>query len=295
MPVTEPAKDLKRGMDNAGMLRDMERIMAAQRPPEWVIDPITGTANLIVGGRVICVSHPLTPNLPKHIVADARFITAESLITYAAPFIGVEFPRAKLFVNVAGPSMVVDFDYHSPVVTGAPNMGANHRAHTATWLMRTSLNWDRWVAIDGKVLPQKAFVEFLEENAVDVREPKGAELMELLAAITGTKKVSFTNGVRLASGDVQVSWVEETDAKTKGDRVMPGSFLLGLPIFFGDTDAYAVTALLRYIVNDSGLSFKIVLNRRQEIFEKAVAEQAAKVGAALGLDPLFGSVSPPPR
>lgn len=47
---------------------------------------------------------------------------------------------------------------------------------------------------------------------------------------------------------------------------------------------------------DSGkLTFTVILHRRQEIFEAAVQEEAAKAAAALGLTVLVGHVEDRPR
>ena len=110
----------------------------------------------------------------------------------------------------------------------------------------------------------------------------------MVQSVNGTKNVSFQSGHRLANGDTEIKWIEETEAKTKGGTVLPGFFHLGLPIFFGDSEATPIKAILRYQVDDGKLAFKIILHRRQEIFEKAVDEQAQRIGAALGLKPLFG-------
>lgn len=282
MPVTNPAEDLPANSGGeAALVRDIERLALAANN-RIIRDDQTGEGFLIVGDQVTRLA-PLNPRLPSFIRERVSVFTAASFTDYAVPFV-VE-NQSRLFVDVAAPKVTLDFDYHTP---GA----ADHRGHILTWHMRTSLNWQRWTSIDGKPLTQRAFVEFLEENEGDVREPGGAALREILQAIEGTKSVAFTGSTRLVNGDVELKWVETTEAKTKGGQVLPGSFVLGLPIFFGEKAATAVKALLRYKVDDGKLTFTVILHRRQEIFENAVMEEAAKVGATLGLVPLVGAVEP---
>jgi uncharacterized protein YfdQ (DUF2303 family) len=279
--LTEPAENLPAGAGEAAVIRDLERLVRGSEPT-ILRDEETGRGFLIVNGEVAREIPPLTPRVGDVITERVTVYDAESFMAYGRHF---KHASSCLFVDVAAPKITLDFDYHDAAAPG-------YRGHVLTWAMRTSLNWQRWTAIDGRPMTQKAFVEFLEENEIDVREPAGAALREIVQAVEGTKNVSFTNATRLANGDVDVKWTEETEAKTKGGTVLPGQFILGLPIFFGDKEAMQIRAFLRYSVESGKLTFKVMLHRRQEIFETAVTEQAAAVAAALNLKPLVGQVEP---
>lgn len=287
MTVTNEAEELPAGSGQAAFVRDIERLALAGNG-NIIRDPDTGIRYLIVGGEVAREIAPLDPMLPAAIRERVTVLTADSFVDYAKPFVAPQV--ARLFVDTQAPKVTLDFDYHTP-----GSGGANFRGHILTWQMRTSLNWQRWAGIDGKSMPQRQFVEFLEENEVDVHEPAGAALREILQAVEGFKNVAFTGSTRLVNGDVELKWIETTEAKTKGGQVLPGSFVLGLPIFFGEKAATRVKALLRYKVDDGKLSFTVILHRRQEIFENAVMEEARKVAAALDLTALVGAVEDRPR
>ncbi|MCC6921405.1 MAG: DUF2303 family protein [Alphaproteobacteria bacterium] len=278
-PITDEAKSLPAGAGEAALLRDVERLALAANA-RIIRDEETNVGYLIVGGHIERELAPLNPLLSDVIRERVTVLSAASFIDYGTQF---RNSGSRLFVDMQAPEVTLDFDYHNDV-------GPGHRGHVLTWQMRTSLNWQRWTGIDGKPLTQRQFVEFLEENEIDVREPAGAALREILQAVEGTRNVSFTNATRLANGDIDLKWVEETEAKTKGGQTLPGSFTLGLPIFFGDREATAVKALLRYKVEGGKLSFTVILHRRQEIFEEAVQAEAAKAAATLGLTVLIGHV-----
>lgn len=289
MTVTNEAEELPAGSGQAAFVRDIERLALAGNG-NIIRDKETGRGYLIVGGSVERELPPLNPIMPDSITERVTVLSAASFIDYGTQFVDKKVSR--LFVDMQAPKVTLDLDYHSVNDFG---FDVAPRGHILTWQMRTSLNWQRWTGIDGKPLTQRQFVEFLEENEIDVREPAGAALREILQAVEGTRNVSFTNATRLANGDIDLKWVEETEAKTKGGQTLPGSFLLGLPVFFGDKEVTGIKALLRYKVDSGKLTFTVILHRRQEIFEAAVQEEAAKAAAALGLTVLVGHVEDRPR
>ncbi|MCH1933271.1 YfdQ family protein, partial [Shewanella sp. A25] len=73
-------------------------------------------------------------------------------------------------------------DYHAPDK-------AAHGAHVAAMALPYSEEWKAWTAIDGKLMPQREFARFIEENAVDVVAPSGADLLEVVRDLQAVRKV----------------------------------------------------------------------------------------------------------
>lgn len=221
----------------------------------------------------------VNPALPDHVRQQVSFDTSESFADYVNTFKGA---NTRLFVSVAQTKMVAEIDYHPAAGTPA------QRGHRAAWPMPVSEEWKRWTGIDGQPLPQARFAEFLEENLADVVEPTGAALLEVATYLQAKKKVEFKSGVRLANGDVQLTYDETTEAGGRGQVNVPTEITLGLPVFFGG-ERYKAKAFLRWRITDDGkLTFIVALHRRQMILQDAVQAAAKIVGAAVGLPPLFG-------
>lgn len=147
--------------------------------------------------------------------------------------------------------------------------------------------WQAWTMHDGKFLTQAQFAELLEERLQDVVDPDGATLTEIARTFRATKAVAFESDTVLSSGQVQLGYREEIEAKAgrKGNIDIPEKFTLGLTPFEGGKP-YAVLARLRFSIDDQKLRIKYVLDRPADVVRLAFDEVVGVIGA--GVDaPLF--------
>ncbi len=147
--------------------------------------------------------------------------------------------------------------------------------------------WQAWTKFDGQWLPQVQFAELLEERLQDVVEPDGATLTEVARSFRATKSVAFESDHVLSSGQVQLGYREEIDAKAgrAGNVDVPEKFTLGLAPFEGGKP-YAVLARLRFDIAGGTLRIKYVLDRPAEVVRTAFDEVVGVIGA--GVDaPLY--------
>lgn len=265
-------------MDNAEAIQEVANLargsavasLVAADGREFIITP--------EGSKVETVPS-VNPPLPDHIRQGVTFDSAASFADYIGAFKTV---NTRLFVSAGLTKMVALFDYHA--VDGKPAQ----LGHRAVYPMPVSEEWKRWTGIDGQALPQAKFAEFLEENLEDVVVPDGAALLEASTYLQAKKKVEFKSGVRLANGDVQLTYDETTEAGGRGQVNVPTEIEIGIPVFFGG-DRYRVRAFFRWRIADEGkLFFTIALHRRQMILHDAVQAAAKVVGEATGLAPFFG-------
>jgi uncharacterized protein YfdQ (DUF2303 family) len=209
----------------------------------------------------------------------------QSFVEYFNAF---KTPHSRIFGTLRQRAIMAVIDYHKASnELATPDYGL----HRATLQLQHSEEWKRWAEIDNKPIGQMAFAEFLEENYVDVLEPTSAEIIQIITNLESRKTSSFVSGIKIASGDIQLSFVEESETKGKGSGniTIPNDFELGLPVFLGGT-VYRVKALLRYRINEGKLVFIVKLNRRQFIEQVAfdgVLEQLAK---DVGVKPIKGAL-----
>jgi uncharacterized protein YfdQ (DUF2303 family) len=208
--------------------------------------------------------------MPKVVTQHVKMQTAESFGAYINRFKNSD---TLLFADIATDTIVSVIDYHGAVDKDdmtqlSPKLG-NHRA---TLTLPKSLEWQTWNRASGQMMTHVAFATFLEENAVDVKNPVGADLLELCRDLQVAQNVNFGSSVRM--GDLtQVNYQKDQDALSKGSIALPQSIMLSIPVYFGEV-AVPVTAFMRRQIDDGKLKLGIQLSRaenvRQDEFHRIV-------------------------
>lgn len=160
-----------------------------------------------------------------------------------------------------------------------------HSADTARWethrlglCLRQTDAWKQWLALDGKLMGQEQFAEFLEDHLPELLEPAAATMLEIAQSIQGVAKAEFQSGTRLQSGERKLAYVETVTAKAgqKGELVIPETFTVGLVPFDG-SEGYKLTARLRYRINGGPLQLGYKLERPADTLRTAFADVVKKV------------------
>lgn len=223
-----------------------------------------------------CTHHDVTtPNkvkihLPAHVRQLVTVQTTESLVEYVNEY---KTENTRLFADVTANVISAQIDYH-----GADEPA--HCAHRATLALSYSIEWKEWNAISGQLKGQLEFARFIEENAADVRQPSGAELLECIRDIQAHRKVNFTKAVRTSSDNETFEYSEETTATRRAGGIeIPTKFKLGIPVYFGESDV-ELFAFLRWKLDDGSLGLGIQLHRpehvRQAVFQAIVTRIAER-------------------
>jgi uncharacterized protein YfdQ (DUF2303 family) len=200
--------------------------------------------------------------MPKVVTQHVKMQTAESLVAYINRF---KTTDTVLFADIASDTIVSVIDYHG--VT-APHLGV----HQATLTLPKSLEWQTWMRASGQMLSHVAFATFLEENAIDIKSPVGADLLELCRDLQVAQNVNFSSSVRM--GEVtQLSYQKDQDALSKGSIALPQSIMLSIPVYFGEPPV-PVMAFMRRQIDDGKLKLGIQISRaenvRQDEFHRIV-------------------------
>src|SRR3546814_14158606 len=110
--------------------------------------------------------------------------------------------------------------------------------------MQHSEEWKRWTKADGTPLTQKEFGLFIEDNAKDVLDPAGGDLLQMALNFSSLRQVTFNSGRRLQAGTVSFEVKEEEQT---GNVKLPPQIKLALPVLRGDAAAYKIPARLKYV------------------------------------------------
>lgn len=151
---------------------------------------------------------------------------------------------------------------------------------------RKTPQWQKWTSIDGKMMQQVPFSEFLEENMEDVTDPPGAKLLELATYLSVVRTVNFKAGVKLHNGLVQLQH-EESDEVKAGTVSLPEEFKLGIKPMFG-LASYVVPGRLRYRLQDRKLYLGIKLHRIEDLMGKIVEDVIEKIEKGANVSVLDG-------
>jgi uncharacterized protein YfdQ (DUF2303 family) len=158
------------------------------------------------------------------------------------------------------------------VINGNGAAGPGHADFRASIGFRPTPQWVKWRAIDGKLLPQEAFAEFVEDNLGDISAPDGATVMEICTYLQATRTADFKSGIKLSNGLVQFTNIENIQASVgSGNIAVPDTFTLGLAPVFGVVP-FSITARFRYRIEDGKLKLGIKLQRIEDVMAAVIKE-----------------------
>jgi uncharacterized protein YfdQ (DUF2303 family) len=280
-------------------------------------------AKTVMGGQISIVKEPggdtLTPILfrpsamqaqslkpfidewreyPVRVVGKAEHQTLASFIGHVNRFKG---PDSALYCDWMSQMLQVVIDYH--------RADAEDRArwckHRGMYRFPLSEEWKAWTAANGEKLPQQEFAEFIEDRLVDVRDPdeagsetralceklgltlaSPARVLELSRGLAIKDNVNVKSATTLATGEVQFTYESQHTDAAGGVLKIPRAFLIAIPVFLGDTDAYPIVVRLRYRLSDGRVNWILMMHRADVFLRDAIQRSASAAQAATEL-PLF--------
>lgn len=145
--------------------------------------------------------------------------------------------------------------------------------HRLILSLRRTKAWQEWLALDGRLVDQDRFANFLEDQLPYLETPDAATMLEIAQSIKATTKAEFQSSSRLQSGERKFSFVEDTKASAgaKGDLAIPETFVIAVPPFEG-SGAYRMTARFKYRLDRGALALGFKLEQPEERAKAAFAE-----------------------
>lgn len=208
---------------------------------------------------------------PRHLSAARQLRDVDSLVAYLGKH-GIE-GSTELYADDRAASILAVIDSHDPSGSDVPQ---NWQRHTALLQLTKTPAWNAWIDDDKGYSSQGDFADFLEDRASDVEFPTAAELISVARHIEATTKVDFKSAVRDSDGQITFRYEESNDAKTKGDLSIPERITLNLRPYAGGP-VYRVNARFRYRISADTIKLGYVLDRPDEVLERAFADVVAEL------------------
>lgn len=145
--------------------------------------------------------------------------------------------------------------------------------HRASFEVLATPAWKAWAELDGKFIDQATFAEHIENRAVDIVKPSGADMLEVAQSISATVGVRFESSKLLSNGERQLEYRETVEAKAgrAGRLDIPQQIELALAPFEG-APPYKVLARFRYRITDGVLRLAVALERPEDVISNAFDE-----------------------
>lgn len=253
---------------------------------------------------------------PRRRRGTASFTDLDSLIAHANRFKG---EHSALFAidDRKAPQIISVINYNQAGFEGAPEFG-DHRGH---YHFPLSDEWKAWAEVDGKMLDQGEFAEFIEDRIGDVTaapteaaDPsfargrtdgegqRASNLADLQKLLGGTwagqstlmemsKGMKINEGARvkqavnLQTGEVQVQYETEHRDQDGAPVKVPNMFLIIIPVFHNGP-LYRIAVRLRYRLREGRISWAMQMYRPDLVFDDAFKEGCNRAAQATEL-PLF--------
>lgn len=220
----------------------------------------------------------------KHVVLDlqqyeerprrkAGTVKAYDANAFAAYVKKHGFTTTEVWADEENTRVVAVLNAHQGVTGDGLEDYAGWQDHRILLAVRKTPAWDAWIALNGKWLDQARFAEHIEDRAIDIVTPSGAEVLELAQSFQATIGGTFESSKRLSSGETQLVYKEEIAAKAgqRGQLDIPSHLELALVPFQG-APGYKVKARFRYRIKDGHLLLSYALERPEDVLREAFAD-----------------------
>lgn len=231
---------------------------------------------------------------PERIKGRAELLTVQSFVAHVDRFKSV---ATAIFATDNG--LLAVYDYHQ---RGEPAYGD----HRAMFAYPRSKAWKAWKAVDGKVLDQRAFAEWLEAHAEDVLGAGGDtsahERLSALGLKIGAQSdiVGLARGLNirvesevadtqtLATGAMTVSYSTEIKGEKGQPLTVPSGFVVAIPVLEEDA-AYPLPVRLRFRVEGQRVKWSMHLLGADDVERDAIKLALDHVAKATGVPIYHGS------
>lgn len=219
---------------------------------------------------------------PARIKRSVTVRDADSLIAYLAANTDADDPADIGLEHLHGAGdLEIWADLDGRRIKAILDGGRGHRGHSATLELRHSREWEEWAGVDGKLVPQVAFAQFIEDHISSIGAPDGGTLLDVVQTLSAKTKVDFKSSSLLANGQRQFEFAETIEAKAgqKGTLAIPTELTLVLRPFQG-SEPVALQARFRYRLDEGQLFLGVRLAEPDRALEAAFQQVVDEVQEA---------------
>lgn len=190
---------------------------------------------------------------------------------------------SEVYADVEQLSVTAVLDAHA---ADEPGFGE----HRLTLSLRRTKAWEEWLALDGKLVDQDRFANFLEDHLPELVDPDAATMLEIAQSIKATTKAEFQSSSRLQSGERKFVFTEDVKASagSRGDITIPEVFEIAVAPFEGAA-AYKMRARFKYRLGGGQLALGYKLEQPEERARAAFADVLNAIAESVGTPVLNGT------
>ena len=223
---------------------------------------------------------------PQRRQGDVVLTEVDSFIAYVKRF-GTK--DALVYADIGALGFTAILDENPP---GSDVSKAAWRQHRARYTCPRSPEWVAWTKLDGAVMAQDKFADFIESRLEDLivgderaSYPAPTDVLMMARRLMVKTKGTFERVINPTDGTgTLVSKTENEVESTKIHR----AFLVGIPVFEGG-QPYRVECRIRFTVAEGRPSFSYNMYRRVEIERDAFIGLRTLVGKDTGYPVLAGN------
>lgn len=211
---------------------------------------------------------------PKHITESIKMVSLKSFIEYVNRYKHDKNSIIKLIMPDAHTIKAqANLDYHPP----GPGKPAAWCCHSAWFMPKKTNSWSIWTENNGRAMRQADFCDFIYENMVDIKNPDGAALLEIVKTLKATTKGEFKDYRDLHTGSIELIFnmkVSAAGGSTASPVSLPEKITVVLQPFHG-SHFFEVTADLMIIApkrDGEPLHLGFKFYRFGDLFETVAAD-----------------------
>lgn len=213
---------------------------------------------------------------PRRIKEKIGLASVDSFIEYTNKFKN----ESTTIIAASEPpvyNVVALVDYHTPE-------SPSWKSHQVVLACQLSNEWKVWEGGNKKSYSQLDFANFIEDNMIDIVDPCGADLLEVVRNLEIKRNVNFKSAINLNNGNYQLSYQEEDS--TTGVIQVPSEITIAVaPFKYGEL--IGVKVKIRYTMKDGRLNFVYNIIRPHLVVDHAFAQIVDKIKESTGIYPLF--------
>lgn len=250
------------------------QILKDARGIEWLLSPSGNGAYAV---KQLTPDPEIMPK-PAYVSGGPQVATTQSLIDYVNRF---KTEATVIFANPDIAKIVACIDYH-----GEHSASAGLRKHHAVLQLQHSKEWKTWTGIDEEMMPQKEFARFLEEHKLDIINPPGAQLLEMVLDMEKGVNMRVARKMTSAGSDRgnQNSMMEIDGTE------LPPVWTLAIPVYMGEPPV-TVTAYARDEIDDGKLMVGFKLSKIENVIEQELTRIADEIAEHTKVPVMLGQAS----
>lgn len=239
---------------------------------QWMLSP-SGNGSYAI--KQLTPDAEIKPK-PAFVSGGPQVATTQSLIDYVNRF---KTPDTVIFANLDTAKIVACIDYHS-----AGSAAAGLRKHHAVLQLTHSKEWQTWTGIDEEMFEQKKFARFLEEHKLDIMNPPGAALLEMVLDMEKGVNMRVARKMKSAGSD---RGTRDSAIDIDGTE-LPPVWMLNIPVYTGEP-IVDVTAYARDEIDDGKLMVGFKLSKIESVIENELTRIAAEIAADTQVPVMLGT------